>query len=82
MKMEDSKKKVNQLSEIQKVLLLLLRDAEVPQTDAIGIMLMLKDEEKTMERMAIWIYDNHPSETEIMQWFGNFLKEEKGFDIG
>lgn len=56
------------------VLLQLLRDAEVPQTDAIGIMLMLKEEEDTMWEMATWIYDNKPSDTEIMQWFGLFLK--------
>ena len=77
----DSKEKGYQLSEAQEILLQLLRDAEVPQTDAIGVMLMLKEDEDTMWQMATWIYDNHPNDTEIMQWFGRYLKEEKGFKI-
>lgn len=74
-------KKDYQLSEVQKVLLQLLRDSEIPLTDAIGIMLMLKDDEDTMREMAIWIYDNKPNDTEIMEWFGTFLKTERGFNI-
>lgn len=75
------KKKDCQLSEVQEILLQLLRDSEVPQTDAIGIMLMLKDDEDTMRGMAIWIHDNKPNDTEIMEWFGIFLKTERKFKI-
>lgn len=75
------KKKDCQLSEVQEILLQLLRDSEVPQTDAIGIMLMLKDDEDTMRGMAIWIHENKPNDTEIMEWFGIFLKTERKFKI-
>jgi len=75
------KKKDCQLSDVQEILLQLLRDSEVPQADAIGIMLMLKDDEDTMREMAIWIHDNKPNDTEIMEWFGIFLKTERKFKI-
>ena len=76
------KKKDCQLSEAQEILLQLLKDADIPQTDAIGIMLMLREDEDTMWQMAIWIYDNKPNNTEIMQWFGRFLRDERGLKIG
>ena len=60
------------LTELQKVLLTLLKNSKVDKDNTIGIMITLKNQEEIMKDMAIWIYENNPTEQEIM---------EEGFEI-
>ena len=55
------------LTETQEVLLQLLRTSGVGKNNTIAVMVMLKENEDIMQQMAIWIYDNHPSEEQIMR---------------
>ena len=55
------------LTETQEVLVELLQSSKVSTNNTIAVMLLLKDSEDKMQQMAIWIYDNHPSEEEIMR---------------
>ena len=70
-------KKSQQLSQIQEVLLQLLKKQGVPQTDMIGVMLMLWDDNSGMADLAEYILNKEPSDTEIMIWTGKYVKENR-----
>ena len=55
------------LTELQKVLVTLLKNSKVDKDNTIGIMITLKNQEEIMKDMAIWIYENNPTEQEIME---------------
>ena len=55
------------LSEAQEVLLSLLRISNLSKNNTIAVMVMLKESELKMEELAIWIYDNKPTEEQIMR---------------
>ena len=52
---------------VQEVLVELLQSSNVSKNNTIAVILLLKDSENKMQQLAIWIYDNHPSEEEIMR---------------
>ena len=54
------------LTETQEVLLHLLRTSGVGKNNTIAVMVMLKENDEMMEDLCLWIYDNHPSEEQIM----------------
>ena len=39
----------------------------VSENNTIAVILMLQEDEEAMEELAIWIYDNKPTEEEIMK---------------
>ena len=55
------------LSEAQEVLLSLLRISNLSKNNTIAVMVMLKESKLKMEELAIWIYDNKPTEEQIMR---------------
>ncbi len=55
------------LTETQEVLVELLQSSNVSKNNTIAVMLMLKESEEKMQNLFLWIYDNHPSEEEIMR---------------
>ena len=63
------------LTKLQKVLLTLLKNSKVCKDNIIGIMITLKNQEEIMEDMALWIYENNPTEEEIMDTFVEIVKK-------
>ena len=55
------------LTETQEVLVELLQSSKVSKNNTIAVMLLLKDSENKMQQLAIWIYDNHQTEEQIMR---------------
>ena len=55
------------LTETQEVLVELLQSSKVSKNNTIAVMLLLKDSENKMQQLAIWIYDNHPTEERIIR---------------
>lgn len=39
----------------------------VSKNNSMAVILMLQESEEMMEEMFLWIYDNHPSEEQIMR---------------
>ena len=68
-------KKMEGLTKLQKVLLTLLKNSKVCKDNIIGIMITLKNQEEIMEDMALWIYENNPTEEEIMDTFVEIVKK-------
>ena len=56
-----------ELTETKKALIHLLRMQGVSENNIIAVILMFQEDEEIMEELAIWIYDNKPTEEEIMQ---------------
>ena len=56
-----------ELTETKKVLIHLLQKQGVSENNTIAVILMLQEDEDAMEELAIWIYDNKPTEEEIMK---------------
>lgn len=54
------------LTETTKILAKLLHFG-VGKNNAIAVSAMLRNSENKMQQLAIWIYDNRPSEEEIMR---------------
>lgn len=54
------------LTETMKILAKLLHSG-VSKNNAIAVSAMLRDSEEKMQELFLWIYDNHPSEEEIMR---------------
>ena len=67
------KKTPQQLSEIQEALVQLLTKSKVPQTDMVALMLVMKDDNLGMANLAEYILNEEPSDTEIMNWLGDFM---------
>lgn len=55
------------LTETTKFLAKLLLHFGVGKNNAIAVSAMLRYSENKMQQLAIWIYDNRPSEEEIMR---------------
>lgn len=55
------------LSETTKILAELLLHSGVSKNNAIAVSAMLRDSEQAMEDLFLWIYDNRPSEEQIMR---------------
>ena len=53
------------LSETGKVLYLLLIDSKVEEDALVGTMLLLKDNEREMEDMVLYIWENKPTPEQI-----------------
>lgn len=56
---------ISRLSKEQKALLLLLKKSNVGEDALIGTFLLLKDNQKLMDEMILFIWDNKPSPKEI-----------------
>ena len=56
-----------QLSEAQRVLIQLLKNIGAEVDELIGVMLLLKGREEDMERMCVWIYDDHPTPQQVLR---------------
>ncbi|MBR5475322.1 MAG: hypothetical protein IKV17_00695 [Bacteroidaceae bacterium] len=56
-----------ELMETMKILAKLLLHSGVSKNNAIAVSAMLKDSEEKMQHLFLWIYDNHPTEEEIMR---------------
>ena len=61
-----------ELTETQEILLSLLGRAGYPEDFIIGVMLMLYKSEKAMQSMCLYIEDNKPTKSQIL---------EKGLDL-
>lgn len=55
------------LTETTKILAKQLLHFGVGKNNAIAVCAMLRNSENKMQQLAIWIYDNRPSEEEIMR---------------
>ena len=55
------------LSETGKALIGSLKLLKVKKDLVVGLMLMLDGNEELMEDMLIWVYDNRPTEDEIVE---------------
>ena len=55
------------LTETMKILAKLLLHSGVSKNNAIAVSAMLRDSEEKMQDLFLWIYDNHPSEEQIMR---------------
>ena len=55
-----------EFSVAERVLLDLLKISGVSKNNIIGVMLVLRGKEELMKEFAVWIYDNQPTENEVM----------------
>lgn len=58
---------MEQLTETIKILAKLLLHSGVSKNNAIAVSAMLRNDEEAMEDLFLWIYDNHPTEEQIMR---------------
>ena len=60
------KQDVYPFTKLQRVLVTLLHNLNVPREALVGIMLILKDDIQRQEDWVLWLHHNHPTEDEIM----------------
>ena len=64
-----------ELSEVQQILLQLLKQADMEQTGIITIMLLLKDDEEAMWDLAGYLHYDKATKDEVMNvWIPNYLR--------
>lgn len=64
----------SRLSELQKHFLNLLAQLGVEGDALAGTFLLMKDDTVGMEEMLLWMYDNHPTPTEINESLIRYAK--------
>lgn len=63
------------LSEDQRMLAYLLQESGADKTMIITIVLMLKDDQKAMDDLILWLYDNRPTAEEVSEiWVRNYIR--------
>ena len=63
------------LSEDQRMLAYLLQESGADKTMIITIVLMLKDDQKAMDDLILWLYDNRPTAEEVTEiWVRNYIR--------
>ena len=55
------------MAEVQEALIDLLKSLGVSKNNAVAVGLMLKDSEEMTEDFLLWVYDNKPTEEQIMR---------------
>ena len=55
------------MAEVQEALIDLLKSLGVSKNNAVAVELMLKDSEEMTEDFLLWVYDNKPTEEQIMR---------------
>ena len=64
-----------ELSEVQQILLELLKVASLDQTSIITIMLLLKDDEEAMKDLVGFLHYDKATKDEVMNvWLRNYLR--------
>ena len=64
-----------ELSEVQQILLELLKIASLDQTSIITIMLLLKDDEEAMKDLVGFLHYDKATKDEVMNvWLRNYLR--------
>ena len=58
---------MEQLTETIKILAKLLLRSGVSKNNSIAVCALLKEDERAMKDLFLWIYDNHPTEEQIMR---------------
>lgn len=53
----------------------LLQESGADKTMIITIVLMLKDDQKAMDDLILWLYDNRPTAEEVSEiWVRNYIR--------
>lgn len=64
------------VTKAEKILITLLKESNLGINNILGVMLLLQKEEALIEDMIVWIYDNHPTEDEILEKMAEIFSED------